>query len=164
MTSIRRCRDDDREAIVAIINTAAEAYRGVIPADRWHEPYMPQDEFDREIAAGVVFWCYEADGKLAGVMGLQSVRRCQPYPSRLRPAGPAEARHRWRSTGTSAANEHAAYPGWHVGSCPLGDQLLPAPRLRVGCACAQDFTAQDVLERAGSADRGFSCAGQPPTG
>jgi len=74
MTSIRPCRDDDRESIVAIINTAAEAYRGVIPADRWHEPYMPQDEFDREITAGVVFWGYEEDSRLAGVMGLQSVR------------------------------------------------------------------------------------------
>ena len=56
-----------------IINTAAEAYRGVIPVDRWHEPYMPQDEFDREIAAGVAFWGYEEDGRLVGVMGLQSV-------------------------------------------------------------------------------------------
>jgi GNAT superfamily N-acetyltransferase len=74
MTNIRPVRDDDREAILAIINTAAEAYRGVIPADRWHEPYMPQDEFDREIAAGVMFWGYEEDGRLAGVMGLQSVR------------------------------------------------------------------------------------------
>ena len=73
MTRIRPCRDDDPESIVAIINTAAEAYRGVIPADRWHEPYMPRAEFDREIAAGVVFYGYEADGKLAGVMGLQSV-------------------------------------------------------------------------------------------
>jgi len=74
MTSIRTCRDDDREAILKIINSAAEAYRGVIPADRWHEPYMPQDEFDREITAGVVFWGYEEDSRLAGVMGLQSVR------------------------------------------------------------------------------------------
>lgn len=73
MTSIRPCRDDDREAILAIINTAAEAYRGVIPADCWHEPYMPQDEFDRELAAGVVLWGCEEDGRLAGVMGLQSV-------------------------------------------------------------------------------------------
>lgn len=149
MTRIRPCRDDDPESIVAIINTAAEAYRGVIPADRWHEPYMPQDEFDREIAAGVVFWCYEADGKLAGVMGLQSVRRCQPYPSRLRPAGPSEARHRRRSARTSASNEHAAHPSRHLGSRSLGGQLLPATRLRVGCAYAQDFAAQDVLERAG---------------
>jgi GNAT superfamily N-acetyltransferase len=73
MTSIRPCRDNDRAAILAIVNTAAEAYRGVIPADRWHEPYMPRDELDREIAAGVVFWGYEEDGRLSGVMGFQSV-------------------------------------------------------------------------------------------
>jgi GNAT superfamily N-acetyltransferase len=74
MTSIRPCLEEDRAAILAIVNAAAEAYRGVIPADRWHEPYMPQDEFDSEIAAGVVFWGYEEDGRLAGVMGLQPLR------------------------------------------------------------------------------------------
>ena len=74
MTSIRPCHDDDRAAILAIVNAAAEAYRGVIPADRWHEPYMPWDEFASEIAAGVAFWGYEEDGRLAGVMGFQSVR------------------------------------------------------------------------------------------
>ena len=50
MTNIRACRDDDRSTILAIINAAAETYRGVIPADRWHEPYMSRDELDREIA------------------------------------------------------------------------------------------------------------------
>ena len=74
MASIRLCADSDRSAILAIINSAAEAYRGVIPADRWHEPYMSQDELDREFAAGVVFWGYEADEGLVGVMGLQPVR------------------------------------------------------------------------------------------
>jgi GNAT superfamily N-acetyltransferase len=69
---IRPCRDDDRQAIFAVVNGAAEAYRGVIPADRWHEPYIPLDELDREIASGVVFWGHENDGVLVGVMGLQS--------------------------------------------------------------------------------------------
>ena len=55
LTNIRACRDDDRATILAIVNAAAEAYRGVIPADRWHEPYMSRDELDREIAAGVAF-------------------------------------------------------------------------------------------------------------
>jgi GNAT superfamily N-acetyltransferase len=71
MSSIRPCRDDERMAIVAIVNAAAEAYRGVIPADRWHEPYMPLDELEREIAAGVRFWGYDADGALVGIMGIQ---------------------------------------------------------------------------------------------
>lgn len=74
MTNIRSCRPDDRAAILSIINTAAEAYRGVIPADRWHEPYMRQDELNSEIAAGVTFWGYEDDSVLVGVMGMQSVR------------------------------------------------------------------------------------------
>ena len=73
MGSIRPCRDDERAAILAIVNAAAEAYRGVIPADSWHEPYMPSRELDGEIAAGVGFWGYEADGALVGIMGIQSV-------------------------------------------------------------------------------------------
>jgi GNAT superfamily N-acetyltransferase len=71
--AIRPCVDDDSIAILQIVNAAAEAYRGVIPADRWHEPYMPARELDHEIAAGVRFWGYEADGALIGVMGVQAV-------------------------------------------------------------------------------------------
>jgi GNAT superfamily N-acetyltransferase len=74
MPGIRPCRDDERGDILAIVNAAAEAYRGVIPADRWHEPYMPAHELDAEIAAGVAFWGYEADGALLGIMGIQPVR------------------------------------------------------------------------------------------
>jgi GNAT superfamily N-acetyltransferase len=57
--------------VLAIINAAAEAYRGVIPDDRWHEPYIGADELERELAAGVRFWGYESDGELIGVMGVQ---------------------------------------------------------------------------------------------
>lgn len=74
MASIRRCREDERAAILAIVNAAAEAYRGVIPPDRWREPYMPSHELDGEIAAGVAFWGYEDDGALVGIMGIQPVR------------------------------------------------------------------------------------------
>jgi GNAT superfamily N-acetyltransferase len=70
---IRRCSDDAFEAIYEIVNDAARAYRGVIPADRWHEPYMPREELRREIDGGVCFWGWEEDGLLAGVMGLQDV-------------------------------------------------------------------------------------------
>ena len=55
----------------AIINDAARAYRGVIPEDRWHEPYMPREDLRREIGDGVRFWGFEEDGKLIGVMGIQ---------------------------------------------------------------------------------------------
>jgi GNAT superfamily N-acetyltransferase len=74
MSSIRPCRDDERAVILGIVNLAAEAYRGVIPADCWREPYMPAEELAQELAAGVAFWGYEADGELAGVMGIQPVR------------------------------------------------------------------------------------------
>ena len=56
---------------LAIVNEAAQAYRGVIPADRWREPYMPLDELEKEIADGVIFWVAEEDGRLLGVMGIQ---------------------------------------------------------------------------------------------
>src|SRR5262245_34261219 len=70
---IRRCTDDDVAVIDEIINEAAVAYRGVIPDDCWHEPYMKRSELLAEIAAGVEFWGWE-EGSLAGVMGLQKVR------------------------------------------------------------------------------------------
>jgi N-acetylglutamate synthase-like GNAT family acetyltransferase len=61
----------DLPAILAIVNDAAQAYRGVIPADRWHEPYMPKDELEKEISDGVAFWVAEEEGRLLGVMGIQ---------------------------------------------------------------------------------------------
>jgi GNAT superfamily N-acetyltransferase len=71
---IRSCHADERAAILEIVNAAAEAYRGVIPADCWHEPYMAAADLDAEIAGGVRFSGYEADGRLLGVMGIQAVR------------------------------------------------------------------------------------------
>jgi N-acetylglutamate synthase-like GNAT family acetyltransferase len=68
---IRKSRPADRAAMLAIVNDAAQAYRGVIPADRWHEPYMPDGEMAGEIAAGVEFWVAEEGGRLLGVMGIQ---------------------------------------------------------------------------------------------
>jgi GNAT superfamily N-acetyltransferase len=61
--------------ILAIVNAAAERYRSAIPADCWHEPYMPTDQLERDIAAGVTFWGYEDDfDVLLGVMGVQQIR------------------------------------------------------------------------------------------
>jgi len=68
---IRRCGAEDFDAVRAIINDGAQAYRGVIPADRWHEPYMGRDELAAELADGVEFWGLAEDGALAGVMGIQ---------------------------------------------------------------------------------------------
>lgn len=71
MADIRKAVDADFTAILTIINDAARAYRGVIPADRWHEPYMLGDELTKEIANGIVFWVAEHDGRVVGVMGMQ---------------------------------------------------------------------------------------------
>jgi len=71
---IRPCNDTDFETIYSIINEAAEAYRGIIPADRWHEPYMPEEDLRHEIQSGVRFWGCEENGELVGVMGIQDVQ------------------------------------------------------------------------------------------
>jgi len=68
---IRKCSDNDFEAILEIINDAAQAYKGVIPADRWHEPYMSRLQLEKEIDAGVSFWGLEEEAGLIGVMGIQ---------------------------------------------------------------------------------------------
>ena len=68
---IRKSVEADLEAMLTIVNDAAHAYRGVIPADRWHDPYMSADELESEIVGGVVFWVAEQEGRLSGVMGIQ---------------------------------------------------------------------------------------------
>ncbi|WP_276355332.1 GNAT family N-acetyltransferase [Cohnella caldifontis] len=68
---IRLCNRMDVEEIYLIINDAAQAYKGVIPGDRYHEPYMSMEELNHEIDDGVVFWGYEENGTLSGVMGIQ---------------------------------------------------------------------------------------------
>jgi len=68
---IRECNESDIKAIFEIINNAALAYKGIIPDDRWHEPYMPVEEIRHAIKDGVVFWGFEQEGCLAGVMGIQ---------------------------------------------------------------------------------------------
>ena len=68
---IRKSAAGDFAMILSIINEAARRYKGVIPDDRWHEPYMPADALRSEIAAGVEFWVAEDAGRVVGVMGIQ---------------------------------------------------------------------------------------------
>ena len=72
--TIRPCLPDETGEILAIVNAAAEAYRGVLPDDCWRDPYMPAAELAEAQAAGVAFWGAEDAGRLIGVMGLQPVR------------------------------------------------------------------------------------------
>ena len=71
---IRRCDDHDFELIWSIVNDGAQAYKGIIPADRWTEPYMSREKLRHEIDDGIVFWGYDDSGTLAGVMGIQDVQ------------------------------------------------------------------------------------------
>ena len=68
---IRKCTEADFDTIYAIINESARAYKGVIPGDRWHEPYMSRDALQHEIEDGIVFWGVEEASELLGVMGIQ---------------------------------------------------------------------------------------------
>jgi GNAT superfamily N-acetyltransferase len=74
LAMIRPCATTDFQTIEAVINEAAQAYRGVIPVDCWHEPYMPGSALKKEIEAGVNFWGWDESGSLVGVMGIQDVR------------------------------------------------------------------------------------------
>ena len=75
---LRRCQTADEPLMAEIVNDAASAYKGVIPADRYHEPYMPLSELRAEITAGVEFWGYELGGELVGIMGIQDVANAVP--------------------------------------------------------------------------------------
>jgi GNAT superfamily N-acetyltransferase len=71
---IRRCGSPDFAQIHTIINDGARAYKGIIPTDCWTEPYMSTDHLRQEIEEGVLFWGYEDNAALSGVMGIQQVR------------------------------------------------------------------------------------------
>ncbi len=164
MSRIRPCRDDEQPAILAIINAAAAAYRCAIPADRWHEPYMAAGELEREIDQGVVFWGYEADDALIGVMGIQAVgevdliRHAYVLPASQRAGVGREllAHLRLLSTrrmlvGTWAAAEWAIRFYRRNGF----EQVSPA---------AQDGAAADVLDDPRPSDRDLGGACEPATG
>lgn len=68
---IQKCRAEDFKEIYRIINDGASAYKGIIPADRWQEPYMPEQELQTQIDEGVQFWSYKEGKKIVGVMGIQ---------------------------------------------------------------------------------------------
>lgn len=99
MVRIRPAREADFATLLAIVNAAAEAYRGVIPADCWHEPYMSAEELAHEIADGVIFWVAEDGDRVSGVMGIQDrgevalVRHAYVAPSAQRRGVGAELLH-----------------------------------------------------------------------
>ncbi len=74
MNNVRRCSEQDLATMLAIVNAAAQAYRGVIPSHLWHEPYMPESELREEIVAGVEFWGLQSVDGLVGIKGVQPVK------------------------------------------------------------------------------------------
>lgn len=76
-SAIRRLRVGELDRMLAIINAAAEAYRGRIPDDCWHQPYMPEEELRSEIGSGVLFHGIDDAGALVALMGVQQVRDVQ---------------------------------------------------------------------------------------
>ncbi|HUR60160.1 MAG TPA: GNAT family N-acetyltransferase [Opitutaceae bacterium] len=74
MSEVTACKESELSTVADIINESALAYKGVIPADRWHEPYMPLPELKAEVTRGVQFYAYRRDGEILGVMGVQDVR------------------------------------------------------------------------------------------
>lgn len=71
---IRKCVQIDFAEILEIINDGAQAYKGVIPEDRWHEPYMSRSEFQEQLDEEIVFWVYPGGNSLGGVMGIQNIK------------------------------------------------------------------------------------------
>jgi len=71
---IRRLSSSDFDSILTVVNDAAQTYRGVIPDDRWKEPYLSAEDLEKEVEAGVRFYGWVEDDALLGVMGIQSVR------------------------------------------------------------------------------------------
>ncbi|HEX8332197.1 MAG TPA: GNAT family N-acetyltransferase, partial [Segetibacter sp.] len=69
---VAKCHEEDFKEIFTIINDGASAYKGIIPDDRWHDPYMPEDELQTQIDEGVQFWCYKEGNEILGVMGIQN--------------------------------------------------------------------------------------------
>jgi len=70
---IRKCQADDNRRVYFIINEAAKAYDGVIPADRYQPPYMHMDELKREVKR-VTFFGWEVNGEFVGVMGIEPIK------------------------------------------------------------------------------------------
>jgi len=81
---IRRCNHTDFAQIWAVINDGAQAYRGIIPADRWAEPYMSEEKLQHEIDAGVVFWGFEEDESPSRSHGHPGRPGRRAHPPRLR--------------------------------------------------------------------------------
>ena len=160
---IRRCVPDDFERMLAIINEAALAYRGVIPDDRWKDPYMPAEELAAEIAAGIVFDGYEIDSiGLVGVMGVQAVKDVTLI--RHAYVAPGQQRSGIGSALLTGAvpTSRPADPDRYMGRRRLGDCFLFAAWLRGSPGAGEVETASPLLDRSRAPDRDLGGACRSP--
>jgi hypothetical protein len=109
---IRQCHHRDIEILYSIINEAAQKYKGVIPDDCWKIPYMPEDELKHEIDEGVVFWGFEVEGELIGVMGIQHIQDVTLI------------RHAYVRPAQQLPADRSPDANRHLGRCRLGDSFL----------------------------------------
>lgn len=162
MDQVREVRDDERAEVLAIVNDAAEAYRGVIPADSWHDPYMDAAELDAEIAAGVVLSAMDHEGELVAVMGIQPVldvdliRHAYVVPAHQGSGlGSALLRHLTASTQRPLLVGTWAAASWAIGFYEHHGFRQVGPRRAAELLL-------DLLDRLGPAGRDLGGADGPP--
>ena len=71
---ISEYKKTDTSKILHIINDASLKYKGIIPDNCWHEPYMTEKELANEFSVGVRMFGYHHNSKLIGVIGIQKVK------------------------------------------------------------------------------------------
>ena len=157
---IRPLQNEEVELALAIVNDAARAaYKGVIPDDCWQEPYMPREELLAEIAAGIDFWAYEAEGRVLGVMGRQPleevtlIRHAYVRPAaQQRGIGAQLLRHLLKGVERPG-------PGGHLGRVLVGHPLLRKTRLQAGDPGRERPAAAALLDHFGPAGGDLGGAG-----
>ena len=160
VVAIRPCTDADFDAIYAIINDAAQAYCGVIPADCWHVPYMPKEYLRREIDSGVRFWGWEEGGELVGVMGIQDVQDVTLIRHAYVRTANRNGGIGGKLLGELRKLTTRPCPHWHLGGGDLGHPILREARVSDGHARGEGSAAEEVLVDPRTANRDFRGAGR----
>ena len=111
--------------ILEIINKAAQVYKGVIPDDRWKEPYMSKEELKKEIEEGVKFLGYKENTTILGIMGNTTSKRHHIDSTRIHNTKISKERNRKKNTKTSNnPNKYSRSSSRNMGSCNMGNKVL----------------------------------------
>ena len=151
---IRRCGSQHFERIYTIINEGARAYKGIIPNDCWTEPYMSAEKLQHEIDEGVIFWGYEDNGTLSGVMGIQHVRDVTLVRhAYVLTTEAREARHRRPLAVPFARTGKRSGPDRHLGRRHLGHPLLRKTWISNGKCPRKRPASPEILDNPRASDR-----------